>query len=430
MNVIEREIRKLRNSTLARNAGWMLAGQGTGLVLQAVYFVVLARLLGAGQYGAFVGAFAFTGLLSSYCSLGSGLILLRHVSAKPDAFSGYWGNIFISVCGAGGVLVAVLAFAAPHFLNSASAPLVIFAAISNCLFAPLIEQTARIFQCFQKMRVTVVLNLLTNCMRALTAAGMLFGLHHATARQWAIASTLVTGAAAIIACTTVMASYGRPSFSLSLFLKHGMEGLGFSFAASTTTVYNDVDKTMLSHYGMNAANGIYSMAYRVVDIATMPIYSIREAVYPKLFQHGKEGVADAAELTNRLLKRTVPVSIIIALITFFAAPLIPRFLGPGFAESVAALRWLSVIPVFRCVHIMVGSVLTGAGMQGYRTLAQLAVALLNLVLNVYAIPRFGWLGAAWASIITDGTLCVLTWGILHGIVLRRTSPRVEVSQDA
>jgi O-antigen/teichoic acid export membrane protein len=419
MNFLRRELRKLRNSTIARNAGWMFAGQGTGVVLQAVYFVVLARLLGAAQYGAFVGAFAFTALVSQYCSLGSGLILLRYVSVRREAFPLYWGNILVSVFATSLVLIAALGYAAPHLLNAASASLVIFAAISNCMFGTLIEQTARVFQCFQQMRVTVVLNLLTNFIRTLTAVGMLFGLHHATAWQWAVASTVVSGIAAIIACGAVIFTHGRPRFELSVFLKHGMEGLGFSFAASTTTVYNDVDKTMLSHYGMNAANGIYSMAYRVVDIATIPIYSIREAVYPKLFQHGKEGVADAAELSHRLLKRTVPFSLLISVCMFLAAPLIPRFLGSGFAESVSALRWLSVIPVFRCVHIMIGSVLTGAGLQGYRTIAQVAVALLNLILNFWAIPRYGWLGAAWASILTDGALCVFTWGILHGIVLRR-----------
>jgi len=50
---------------------------------------------------------------------------------------------------------------------------------------------------------------------------------------------------------------------------HGWEGIGYSFASSTTSIYNDIDKTMLSHYGMNFANGVYTMAYRIIDIATM-----------------------------------------------------------------------------------------------------------------------------------------------------------------
>ena len=36
---------------MARNTLWLLAGQGTGLVLQAVYFVFVARLLGTAVVG-------------------------------------------------------------------------------------------------------------------------------------------------------------------------------------------------------------------------------------------------------------------------------------------------------------------------------------------------------------------------------------------
>ena len=44
--------------------------------------------------------------------------------------------------------------------------------------------------------------------------------------------------------------------------------------------YNDLDKTMLSHYGMSAANGIYTMAYRVIDLASMPVSSMEDAAEP------------------------------------------------------------------------------------------------------------------------------------------------------
>ena len=47
---------------------------------------------------------------------------------------------------------------------------------------------------------------------------------------------------------------------------------------------------------------------------------------------------------------------------FVLAPLIPLLVGRGFAESVSALRWLCLIPVFRSIHGATGSVLTGAGL--------------------------------------------------------------------
>jgi hypothetical protein len=70
---------------------------------------------------------------------------------------------------------------------------------------------------------------------------------------------------------------------------------------------------MLSHYGMNHANGIYSMAYRIVDIATIPIFSIRDAAMPRFFKLGREGIAASADLSNRLLRRTLALGAVVAL---------------------------------------------------------------------------------------------------------------------
>ncbi len=427
MNAFRQEGKRLPGSSLARNAGWLFAGQGAGFCLQALYFIMLARLLGATQYGIFAGAFAFTGLVAQYASLGSGTLLLQYVSKDKTAFARFWGNILLSTLAVGAALILALRILAPWALNPASARLVLLAAGSNCLLAPLTEQTARIFQCFDRMRVTALLNLLTNLVRALAVLAMFWKMHHANAWQWALASTAVSALAAALAVAMVVRCFGMPRFSLRLFFKHGWEGFGYSFASSTMSVYNDFDKTMLSHFGMNAANGIYTMAYRMIDVATIPIYSIREAALPRLFKHGREGIAEAKTLAYRLLKRALPLSVLLALGLFLGAPLIPKLLGSGFAESVPALRWLCLIPVFRCVHILVGSVLTGAGLQRYRTGAQLSVAVLNVALNFWAIPHFGWKGAAWASLVADGALCLLTWAVLRIVVAKTESSAVELA---
>ena len=59
----------LLRGRLATDAGWMFLGQGVSFAVQACYFILLARLLGAHQYGIFVGAAAAVSLLSQYsCS--------------------------------------------------------------------------------------------------------------------------------------------------------------------------------------------------------------------------------------------------------------------------------------------------------------------------------------------------------------------------
>ena len=419
--VVSTESPRIRQGSLFRNTAWMMGGQGTGVLLQAAYFVILARLLGAVNYRVFAGAFAFASLVAQYSPLGTGTVLLRKVSGDQDRFS-----LVLGQC-PGGYLRRRWG---PYPWTSSLGPS--FPGFAECHdnrvrrcrklhFAQLTIESGRVFQAFEKMHITAALNLLTNLMRTLAAGGMLLAFHRATAWNWAVASTIVSAASAVVAVVAATACFGWPQLRPRLLLEHGAEGFGYSFAASTSSAYNDLDKTMLSHYGMNLANGIYTMAYRIVDIATIPVIALRDAALPKFFQRGAANVGAVAELSGRLLKRTLPVTVVLAISMFVMAPLLPKVVGSGFVGSILALRWLCLIPVFRSVHQMAaGAALTGAGFQRYRTGSQVVAASLNLGLNVLLIPRYGWLGAAWSSLATDGLLGIIHWSVLRMVVLKNS----------
>jgi len=424
MRALKEELRKVQNSTLARNAGWVFIGQGLGFLLQAIYFVLLARLLGTKEYGIYAGAFALASMPSAYSTLGTGTLLIRYVSSNKKLLPFYWGNVLVVTSVTSFVVVGALQLIARRLLDPASASIVILCAIGNCFCSQLATCAGQVFQTFERLRITAMLNLLTNFLRFLAAGTMLLELHRATARQWAIASTAVSLIAALTAVIAVTVKYGRPKFRPKLFFSGAAEGFGYSFATSTTSVYNDLDKMMLSHYGMYVANGIYTMAYRVVDIATIPVLSIRDAAMPRFFREGAVGLKRSANLAYSLLRRALPLALLCTLGMFVLAPLIPRIVGVGFTESILALRWLCFIPVFRSIHQMTGSALTGAGLQTYRTSSQVAAAVASLGLNVALIPRYGWLGAAWGSLLTDGVLALMNSGYLMWLCRTRESRTV------
>ena len=426
---LRRKFERLKSSSLARNAGWMFLGQGLGFISQAVYFILLARLLGSKQYGIYAGAFSFVSLVAQYSAMGSDTVLLRYVSADRSKFRVYWGNVLIFVCTLSTILAFILHLVARHVLNPASAAIVFPAALSLCFCNQIASSAGRIFQAFEQLRVTAAMNLLTNLLRLITAAVMLATLHHANARQWIIASLCVSFTGAMFAAGTVIVRLGLPKFQPALIRKHVLEGLQYSFSTSTSSVYNDIDKTMLSHYGMNVANGIYAMAYRVVEISTVPIFSIRDAAMPRFFVQGNKGIAHSFALGKALMKRVVWLGLASAAAMFLLAPLIPYVVGGDFAQSASALRWLCLIPFFRSIHQMAGASLTGAGLQRYRMSSQATAALFNFLLNLYLIPRHGWLGAAWASLLTDGGLAIMNFTVASRLARLATKQSVTATAN-
>src|SRR6202040_3120404 len=132
MRALKEEFRKVQNSALARNAGWVFIGQGLGFLLQAIYFVMLARLLGTREYGIYAGAFALASRPSAYSTLGTGTLLIRYVSSDKKLLPLYWGNVLVVTSVTSFVVVGLLYVIAKRLLDPASASIVILCAIGNC----------------------------------------------------------------------------------------------------------------------------------------------------------------------------------------------------------------------------------------------------------------------------------------------------------
>jgi O-antigen/teichoic acid export membrane protein len=295
----------------------------------------------------------------------------------------------------------------------------------ECVFGQITYSAGRVFQALERMKVTALLSLLTNALRATLAGTLLWTVHRTTAREWVWVTLEVSVISSVTAVALVTKHFGKPQFNASLLKARACEGVVFALSYSTGGVLNDVDKAMLGHYGMNLANGIYSMAYRVVDVGMMPISAVHTAAFPRFFQKGVEGAGATRVFAQRILKRTAPTGLALAAAMWVAAGLIPRVLGSSFAKSTAALRWLSMLPVFRSFHLSAGDALTGAGKQKLRLMTQTVAAAFNFGANLWLIPRFGWLGAAWSSLMTDAALAAMNWTALICATSKSPEDRLE-----
>ena len=423
MDSLRREWGRIYQSDLARNAAWLFFGRGLSVVCQGAYLVLVGRLLGSTEYGAYVGALAMVAILSQYSSLGTQELFFRYVGTDPKNFSAYWGNVLATTFTLGSLFVVFLALTGRYIAPSIPTVMLICVAVGECLGTQLTAAAARIFLAFEKARFTLVLSLLVNLLRTLLAGFMLLRWHHGTALQWSIAALIVSSMASSYAVILITRRYGKPELSLPLLRRRMGEGFVFALSGSTTNAYNDIDKAMLGHYGMNAANGIYTMAYRVIDACTAPIASVHAAAYPRFFRKGIDGVRSTARYGMRLVKRTVPMALIFTVVMLVGAPLIPRLVGKDFGESVLALRWLCLLPLFRSLQLAAGDGITGAGYQRLRLGGQALAAAFNFGVNLYLIPHYSWRGAAWSSIATDGMLAVINWTLLWWLMSRDARQR-------
>jgi len=422
MVAINAYLKKAWHHKTARNASWMLVGQGGNFLLQAGYFILMARLLGVNEYGAFAGAFALVNIISPYSALGGGMLFMRYVIADRSKAGLYWGNALLATSLISLAIAMALFFVGPSITGVHSPLMFVALTIGNCLFAQISVMASQVFQAYEKLKLTAAVSFSSNLARFLVLVVMFVTLHRATAFQWSIGVLVASGIAAILSLWWVRGDVGNSSYSWKVIRQRFGEGLGFSFAGTTQAVYTDIDKTMLTHYGLDRENGFYTLAYRIIDFASTPVIALDLAIVPKYFALTKYRFREVVKLAIKVSRTSVLMGVGIAICTLLVAPVVPRLVGKDFSGVLVALQWLCWIPLFRGVHRSMGSALTGTGFQHLRTGAQFTVAAVNLILNLWWIPKFGWIGAARSSFACDGMLACMNTALLLW-VFRQTEHR-------
>ncbi len=401
-------LKRLTQSPLLRDAGHLATGQGLRLVIQAAYFVLIARSLGPDRYGSFAAIVALAAILSPFSGLGTNNLFIKNVRSGKRSAAICWGNGLVATTASGIVFSGVVILIDLLFHLHMPLTVVIAICIADLVLMRFIELALFGFVAVDHVRECALQSVISSLTR-LIAVALLAGLHGAVSlERWGAAYLIATVFSTVWALYRAHRVWGAPVFNWSDLREDAAEGVYFSIGTSAATIYNDVDKVMLGKVSFVAV-GIYAAAYRIIDVSMTPIRSLASAAYPRFFQMGRGGMKPAHAYASTQIRRALVYSLVLFPLVWLAAPLLPHVLGANYANSVGALRWLAVIPILRAVHVFLADSLSGAGFQGWRSAIQVFVALVNVGLNLAILPRYGWLGAAWTSIASDGLLALTLW---------------------
>jgi O-antigen/teichoic acid export membrane protein len=145
----------------------------------------------------------------------------------------------------------------------------------------------------------------------------------------------------------------------------------------------------------------------------LPIQCVAAATYPEFFRQGINGVTSTFRFARKILRSSVLYGIATTIALYLVAGLVPLVLGHAYAESAVALRWICPLPAIKSVHSFLTDTLTGANYQWQRSSSDIAVAIFNVLINLWIIRAYAWRGAAWSSLITDTLLAALLYTIIR-----------------
>ncbi len=421
LSAIRLKATNLFDSGLARDTLWMLMSKLFNVVMQAGYFIIVARLLGKENYGSFIVITASASIIFPFIALGSEHVLVKNVATDRASFSTYWGNTLVLLTSNGALLTTILLLLSPLiFPGNITWTTTLLILLSDLICLGLLDISYKALVAASMVKKTAQLGILSTCGKLLAALSLSVFFTRPNIVVWSYLYLINSAITAIVAILLVNKMVAPPRPVLSKLKSNIGQGLYFSISASANNINAGLDKSMLGKLSNVAAAGIYGSAYRFIDVGNVPLLALFGASYTRFFQHGASGIKGSLGFAKRLLPMLTFYAIASVLGYWLLAPFIPAILGEEYLEAIGALLWLSPLPAIAAFQYLAADTLTGSGHQKARSIVQVAAAVLNILLNIWLIPLFSWKGAAWATLISDSLRLICLWLIVFLLCRRVT----------
>lgn len=388
-----------------------VAAQGSARVLSMAAnlftFIIIARTLGADVLGQFAFLMAFVGIASSAADLGTTSVLARGLAHPQEGgVNAYFGNFLLLRAGLAAVVTLfaiIFAFIADGellpelLLCSIAVPFVasrFFEPVYQVLERPWYSVYASFLYSLTQLIMVVVILVWLEKPLMIYLYGFLF-------------SNMVYALVAMFLALRII----RPSFSPDLRQLRIIFTLAapVGVASFFTIINRRADVLMLNELRTSYEVGIYSAAYKLLDLGALLAVTITMPLIPVLSRKIAESKTAAKPHCLKIMELVAVATFPLAIAApYVADPVILLLFGNEYIESA------SIVPVFAWIFVLIIYSLIGSAINlalgevahGYWNAA--LAASINITLNMLFIPQYGIMGAVWATLISHSAMLAVS----------------------
>ena len=189
------------------------------------------------------------------------------------------------------------------------------------------------------------------------------------------------------------------------------ESLPYALFIVLMMLYTRLDSVMIERIHWNGAyeSGVYAQGFRLVDAGfmfAMLFGSLLLPIFSRIYKQ-KEESARMIRVAGKLL---IWSAVAISIFVYFQADYILNLLYDEVSPNgVTLFRVQFFTFTFMCGSVIYGTFLTGIGDMRLLNKIGLTGLVVNLIFNFLLIPDYGALGAAIATICTQGAVTIIQW---------------------
>lgn len=394
---------------ILENIGWLffdkIMRMGVGLMIG----VWVARYLGPEQFGLLNFATAFTGLFGAIAALGLPGIVVRDIVQDPKGARLTLGTVAVMHILSGTVAYLLILEVIAYLRPEDSLSRVVVAIIGAVMLFKSSDIASYWFESQVLSKYTVWVQNSVFVVFAALRCGLIIMMAPLVVFAWAmLAEAIIAGLILLV----VMGKNGPPITTLRINSKRAKKLFSNSWplmlSGITIWIYMKIDQIMLGQMLGNEAVGIYSAATRISEVWYFIPSTIVASVFPTVVATKKHSENSyQTQLQNLYCLMTI-LSLSVAIpMTFLAKLLILVMYGEAYIEAGEILSIHIWTSIFVFLGVASSSWFIAEGKQMLSLQRTTVGGLVNIALNLVLIPKFGAIGAAYATVISQAVASLL-----------------------
>jgi len=403
---------------IALNTLFLSGSSILNLGISLVTTSVIARSIGPELYGRYTFGLNYILMFSVFANCGLESLFIREAARDRnnlllinDIFP---LKIVLSIFTTGIIILSA------HLLNYPSATMIVlYILCGGLIFQILSECLLSVYRSVERIHVTAFF---ASFFRVIS--GVIIGIAVISGMGfYGIVSAFTIGN--FMTFLSVLIFFGRDFKLLSLrvavsrWVKLILRGSPFYFSALLTMLYSRIGILVLSKLVSDREIGFYLAALNLIENLYFVPTAFVTSVFPVFSRLHGSSVDALKKAYARMMKYLVILTVAVAVGTLLVSKEVIEFIyGGEFESTVPILKILIFLWVLVFFNNIQSTLLFSVKKEMVQVKILMVVVVCNALLNLILVSLYGYMGAAFASVATEGIMVVLLSAVLWKMEFR------------
>ncbi|HOV89414.1 MAG TPA: flippase [Syntrophorhabdaceae bacterium] len=360
-------------------------------------FALIARVFGGDFFGKYSYVLNFMAIMIAFSDFGFSSILGKDISQLKDSPRIYWGNYLI-VRMLFNCIIIVISIITAYYIRRDMLDLLLLSSLAlpfltSRFFEPIFQVFGRPWHSFYSS-VFYGISYIIFILVAFSVKKLSFFV-----LSYILANAVYGSFAFYLSLRSVKPLFIIDSTTIKNILKLALP-LGVS--SMFVMIGNRVSILMLAAFKSDYAVGIYSAAFKLIELSSFVAVMVTAPLLPIFAQKAKENKISLRYVSAEVAETLAIILLPIGIICFFLSEeVISLIYGNKFILSADVFRILIWVGIIVFYSLFVSNITLSLGVVNFSYWLGASSAIISIILNYLFIPRYSFIGSAWVALICE-----------------------------